>query len=365
MQPLTSKLSDEQYADDGDHIVPLNQVAGVGAGTAAYTRRPSQTQGGGYAGGYAQAPPGTRSVDAYYNAPTSAPQQTYPPRPSRQGSAHTQGPSGYADPYSPQRQPTRQASGHSQGVSGYAPSTQSYGAPTGSGFAATTAGAAAAAAVGQYASNGQYGHAQQPTAASANYGHGAGGSSYFTAQPNDQYSSAYPPAFPDPYATQTPPAQTYHPDTYNGAAYARNPGSASPPMPVPTSTNPYLNRTQQQQQSTLDRNRSLAAGGYGSNTVSYHSGAQDAYAAYSPDFRLPSPGATSSAPTASPSPIDTRVSPGSSQRGATSPRGPRPPSAFVESPVHEMPEHEGPYADSPPMYDAATAQPPGEWGAKH
>ncbi|OCH96416.1 pali-domain-containing protein [Obba rivulosa] len=363
MQPLTGKLSDEQYVDDGDQVVPLNSVAGVGAGTAAYTRRPSQSQPGSYTGGYAQAPPGTRAVDAYYNTPASPPQQTYPPRPSRQGSAHTQGSAaGYADPYAPRRQPSRQASGHSQGVSGYAPSTQTYGAPTSSGFAAaaaTGAGVAGAAAVAsQYATGNQYGHVQQPTAAS--YGHAAGGSSYNAGATHTQYSSAYTSAFHDPYAAQSAPAQTYQPDAYSSVTYSRTPGPSSPPMPTAAATtNPYLNRTQQ---NTLDGNRGLGVSGYGSNTVPQYGGDEDAYSAYSSDFRLPSPGAPRLAH--APSPIDTRMPTAPSPAG-TSPRGPRPPSAFIDSPVHEMPEPEGPYADSPPMYDAATAQPPGEWSAKH
>ena len=135
-QPLTSKADEhEQYIEDGDSVVPYHAQApsggaGLGAGTAAYARQGNQNPA--YAGGYAQAAPGTRSVDAYYN--NSA------PSPARQGSTHTQAPSAvYSDPYAPSIAPSA---------------------------------AAGAVAGGYLAANAynQYGHQQQPTAASG-YGH--------------------------------------------------------------------------------------------------------------------------------------------------------------------------------------------------
>lgn len=71
-------------------------------------------------------------------------------------------------------------------------------------------------------------------------------------------------------------------------------------------------------------------------------------------------------PTPSASQIDAKVAPVPSVTTATlspTPRGPRSPS----SPQHIMPQpQQHPvYEDSPPMYDDATAQPPGQWGAKH
>ncbi|KAJ7597421.1 SUR7/PalI family-domain-containing protein [Mycena floridula] len=79
-QPLKARI-------DGDNVYLENQYsdnAPVPSGAAAYGGRPAQ--GGGYSGGgYVQAPPGSRAVDEYYN-PTQ--QNSYPPQPHRQASAH-------------------------------------------------------------------------------------------------------------------------------------------------------------------------------------------------------------------------------------------------------------------------------------
>jgi hypothetical protein len=90
-QPLTAKGDSEEWMDDGDQILPYRpHQAGVGAaGYARHNISPPNTQ---YtSGGYAQATPGTRAVDDYYNA---RPQQpvgaSYPPQPRRQGSTSTQ-----------------------------------------------------------------------------------------------------------------------------------------------------------------------------------------------------------------------------------------------------------------------------------
>lgn len=147
-QPLTSK-SDEQFIEEGGEVLPYNPNqpsggAGLGAGTAAYSRQANQAPSR-YAGGYAQATPGTRAVDDYYNAPAQ-PKNTYP---SRQGSGHTQGTSAYAQ-------------------STYA---DPYALPPG----AAPAAAAVGASYLNSAPYGQYGHQQQPTAQS--YSHPARGSS--------------------------------------------------------------------------------------------------------------------------------------------------------------------------------------------
>lgn len=142
-QPLTSKSDEhEQYIEEAGNIVPYrsnvpSNGAGLGSGTAAYARQGNQQPT--YAGGYAQAVPGSRSVDAYYN--NSAP--AVHPTPVRQGSTHTQ--SAYSDPY----------------ASSIAPSA-----------------AAGATAGGYLAANayGQYGHQQQLSAASG-YGHEPRGTS--------------------------------------------------------------------------------------------------------------------------------------------------------------------------------------------
>lgn len=98
-QPLTSKMDSEEWMEDGDHIVPYQPAhvggpggaAGIGAGTAAYSRQGSSPPTQYSAGGYAQAPAGTRAVDDYYNArPTQRVPGAYPPQPRRQGSSSTQ-----------------------------------------------------------------------------------------------------------------------------------------------------------------------------------------------------------------------------------------------------------------------------------
>lgn len=135
MQPLTAK--DEEYVEEGDQVVPLSQ-----AGVGTYRRQKNQSQNGQFPGGYDQAAPGTRAVDAYYGASPATP-NVYPPR-------------------SPPQQPRRQESAHTVAPSTYAPSTYSRGGQ--------------AAGAGGY-STGQYGHAQEPTTATQNYGHTAGGTS--------------------------------------------------------------------------------------------------------------------------------------------------------------------------------------------
>ena len=128
-QPLTAK-SDDHFIEEGDAVVPYHGN--------------NQPQ---YAGGYAQATPGTRAVDAYYNNTPAH------PAPARQGSQHTQAPSTYT-------QSTYQQST-------YQPSTYS---------AAPVAGATAAAgAAAGYLGADPYGHQQQPSGAA--YGHAARGTS--------------------------------------------------------------------------------------------------------------------------------------------------------------------------------------------
>lgn len=92
-QPLT-KADPEEYIEDGDHVLPY-RPQNVGAG--AYGRNGASQ----YAAGYSQAAPGTRAVDDYYNAAAS--QNTYPPQPRRQTSAHTQGSSANSTSYAPSR----------------------------------------------------------------------------------------------------------------------------------------------------------------------------------------------------------------------------------------------------------------------
>ena len=154
-QPLTKHDPDE-YMEDGDQIVPYRSQAGVGAGVASYGRQgmPSpgrQPSAPGYvAGGYAQAPPGTRAVDDYYNRPSQQ-GNVYPPR--RQTSTST---------YAPSTSPA---------IPPIPPPTRSPSIPAADNTQYLAAGAA-------------YSHGQYPSAASQNYGHTAGGTTckYYSVQ---------------------------------------------------------------------------------------------------------------------------------------------------------------------------------------
>nr|VWO96725.1 Rim9 protein [Ganoderma boninense] len=322
-QPLTSKSDEhEQFVEEAGNIVPYHvktpsNGAGLGAGTAAYARQGNQQTT--YAGGYAQAAPGNRSVDAYYN--NSAP--TAHPVPARQGSTHTQ--SAYSDPYAPSIAP------------------------------AAVAGATAAGGYLAADAYGQYGHQQQLSAASG-YGHGPRGTSSVSQPDGSAYNTgaAYNTGtgynnVVDPFAAQ--PSQTqFNPDTYNASSYMYGQVSASSPQSAvaAANTNPY--------RATPERNYTLGGGGYGANVVP----------ALDQNRASPAPSSSVySATTSTMYPINTSVSPPPMPQPA-SPRGPREPATttsqpLVSSPVQEQP----PYNEAPPMYDAATAQPPGQWGAKH
>lgn len=146
--PLTKTDSTDEFVEEGDHIVPYlsnqNSPQNVGAGVGAYGRKPTLPPTKQYsAGGYAQAPAGTRAVDDYYNAPPTQ-QSTYPPKqPNRQMSTHTVASSHYSQSsYNPNAAPPVPA------LPSTMPSNQylSAGAPYG-------------------------GHSQYPTTASQDYGH--------------------------------------------------------------------------------------------------------------------------------------------------------------------------------------------------
>ncbi|KAI0801141.1 SUR7/PalI family-domain-containing protein [Fomes fomentarius] len=325
-QPLTSKADEhETYVEDGDHIVAyhpetMSSGAGVGAGVAAYNRQ-QQPQ---YAGGYTQGAPGSRSVDAYYN--NSAPHPSYP-TPARQGSQHTQAPSVYNDPYA---------------------------------LPAGAAPAAAGAAAG-YLSTTPYSHQQQPSGAS--YGHPARGTSYHSAVSHqDPYQQNYQQDYrnmADPFAAQ-PSQTTFNPDAYNASSYMYNAQAQSPPPNGGSNTNPYRG-TQTYQP---DRAYTLGGGGYGDNVVPALDPSYPQYGNRSPAPTASVYTTSSTTPSVAPPPINTntRVASPPGMPQPTSPRGPRNPTASIPAPVVESPVED--YSDSPPMYDAATAQPPGRWGAK-
>ncbi|KAH8099282.1 pali-domain-containing protein [Cristinia sonorae] len=311
-QPLTKQDHDE-YVDDGDQIVPLHSVAGGAYGRQGVT--PARQPSSGHPpsvpyvpGGYAQAAPGNRTVDDYYNVQ----QNSYPPRPSRQASGHTQDSSYRASspPVPPIPAPAR--------------------SPTDSNAQYLAAGAA-------------YGHGQYP---SQNYGHTAGGTTYHSATSHQQYPSSYSNQY-DPYASN----QTFNPDAYNATGYMTAPTNSFPDHNAYYAQSTYPTTAPQAQP---ERSYTLGGDGYGSNTIPDLTGQTGHYAAAPyPTYGSPSP--VSAHQTHSPAPISTNVaSPSPHAQSPTSPRGPRQPTSAAEQP----------YPDSPPMYDMATSQPAGQWGAK-
>ena len=150
----------------------------------------------------------------------------------------------------------------------------------------------------------------------------------------------------DPFAAQPMPQSTYTPDVYNNTAYGYT-GHTSPPPAVPAATNPYR---------APEHSYSLGGNGYGDNVVPVLN--TSAYPQYGTGSPAPSMSVYSTATSSTPAPINTAV-PAMPQ--PTSPRGPRDPTPSMPATIVESPIHE----DAPPMYDAATAQPPGQWGAKH
>lgn len=164
IQPLT-KHDPEEYIEDGNQILPYrsqdhhNIGAGVGAGTAAYARQgvtPPARQPSGHTppgvpyapGGYAQAAPGTRAVDDYYNSMPNQQDGAYPPR--------------------------RQASGYTQDSS-YAPSVRSPTVPPLPPPVRSPSIPAQDSGVQYLAASAAYGHSQYPSGVSQNYGHTASG----------------------------------------------------------------------------------------------------------------------------------------------------------------------------------------------
>lgn len=160
-EPLTKGDDGEIYIEEGPNVVAYRRAdsqsppraggpgAGVGAGTASYARQGAQLPGrqqSPYAGGYAQAIPGTRAVDDYYNNTRPQANSSYPPQ---------------------QPQPRRQASQLTQS-SGYTGSPYSDPAPPPMPTVAANLGALGAAT--QYG-GGQYGHNQYATAATSAQDH--------------------------------------------------------------------------------------------------------------------------------------------------------------------------------------------------
>ncbi|KAI0094188.1 SUR7/PalI family-domain-containing protein [Irpex rosettiformis] len=382
-QPLTSKMDGgEEWMEDGDHIVPYQRpqanapggAAGIGAGTAAYARQNTSPSNNYAAGGYAQAPPGTRAVDDYYNARPSQAASQYPPQPRRQGSVSTQ---------------------YTQSSNTYTSATPAPIPPVPSSNAYLAAGAGAAA----------YGaRSQNVSAASQQYGHPERGNTYQSAASHQQYPTNY-----SQYADPAPTA--FNSDAYNATAYMAQPVTASTYAPQSASTHyaasstaytPYgQNSSQAQSYNAPERSYTLGGDSYAqpqqppsqphtpfqpqhqqsqyyadptrdaSNTLfpptSTHNEAHNSMASYltSPYSPMPSPNSPSEdvggstmvrAQSMHKPPLDLPAAAVGASHSSTSGPSMPAPSHGYEQPTYE---------DSPPVYDDATAQPPGQWGAKH
>ena len=152
-RPLRGGESDEEVTSPYRDAAAAG-VAGMGATARPGARREgsastSTTQGQGYRGGYAQAPPGTRAVDEYYSPSPGS------PAPS---SAHSR--------YPPQRQYS--------GSTSRSPPPAMPGGIQGVGTAAAVAGAGIGAG---YLANQAPGNHSQYASSAATYGHTNGGSS--------------------------------------------------------------------------------------------------------------------------------------------------------------------------------------------
>ncbi|KAI0073719.1 pali-domain-containing protein [Panus rudis PR-1116 ss-1] len=361
-QPLT-KVDHEEYVDDNGHILPYHNT-GSSASVAPGANYQSSHAG------YAQAPAGSRAVDDYYNTRPSQGTNSYPPQPRRQATDTSASTYSYNAPQAPV--PT---------IPPPPSASPSYGA-----VATAVAGAAGTAAASSYlspgAATGNYAHSQYPSNASAAaYGHTAGGTTYHSAASHQQYGSSY--SAYDPYAAAPQQNSAFNSDTYNNTGYLSNPlanastaaAAYTPATPASTMSPPYGASHQPERSYTLGGDNYATYNSTPSQQLTQHQDF-DPYAAYYPSPpTAPSPGANrspapittqaNSPPMPSPSyggHIATPTSPGGYAQTQTqaqsqqSPRGPRPPSGGYEQPQYE---------DSPPMYDAATAQPPGAWGAKH
>ncbi|KIP10119.1 hypothetical protein PHLGIDRAFT_125779 [Phlebiopsis gigantea 11061_1 CR5-6] len=336
-QPLT-KMDPEEYIEEGDHILPYrpNQPgvgAGVGAGMAAYARNGASPPGGiPHSGGYSQAPPGNRAVDDYYNARPSQP-NAYPPQPRRQTSGHTQTSSSYST-YSTSPPPIPPV-----------PPVPTIPPP---------------GANSQYlAAGGAYGHNQYASAASQPYAHPARSATYMSAQSHQQYPTEY-----SAYAQE--PSQGFNADVYNATGHIAMPSSTAYTTPYAPNSS-YGEPSQAvytMPNAAPERSYTLGGDNYApaTGTTAENPYADDAYyARYSGTSQMTSP--YSPLPTPSASHMDTQVAPTSalpSPGVATTPRGPRSPTSLQPAQAEQHPVYE----DSPPMYDDATAQPPGQWGAK-
>lgn len=382
-EPLTGvkqDSTDEIYIDDGDKIVAVrpgdSQPATPGRQGAPTPHR--QPSGAAYAGGYAQAAPGTRAMDDYNNL-----------NPRRQPSTNTYPPQQQV-PYQPRRQASAltQASGYSQ-ASGYGQTGYTV-PPVSTMPAMPTANLNVPNSTGQYGAD-QYGHSQYTSAATSaqNYGAHSRGATYQNTASHQQYPTAYS---SNQYADLQQPQDTFNSDTYNNTAYMQ-PGVAAYPSATAAyttqDTSPYAQQSasqpySSQQQHSPERSYTLGGGAYGSTqaddgvayygqyatgttgayatptTDPYATGVQGAYATGTQGTKsshLPSP--YSPLPTPESSHISTPTTATTAPLHVVNSAGPS------NGHPQRMPSLNEPmYEDSPPMYDDATAQPAGEWSSK-
>jgi len=370
-QPLTAKVS-EEWMEDGDQIVPYlpgrGGAAGVGAGMAAYARQGtsppsrSRSQQQYTAGGYAQAPAGTRAVDDYYNARPAAAAGggAYPPQPQRQ-----------------QSQPRRQASASTQ----YSQSSyQNNAANTPPAPVPAMPAIPTALSTNQYLgadSSSPYtgqGHSQYPTAVSQvqDYGHPERGTTYHSAASHQQYPTSYS------YSQNRSPNaanETFNSEAYNAAGYMQTGTASAYPnqtsAPYAAASTPYdfyantsPQQQYQQQQQVPERSYTLGGDNYphtqqfSDDATLYPPATQNANH-YSVSSRMTSPYSPMPSPG---SPVSTAQAHARAQ-SMHKPQLDLPLAAAASSqhqPVYEQPVYE----DSPPVYDDATARAPGEWDSK-
>ncbi|KAF9567838.1 pali-domain-containing protein [Agrocybe pediades] len=314
-QPLTARVDGDQVYVDGDEVPANHSQSRLAANAAPPARQ-------GYAGGYVQAPPGTRAMDEYYASSPASSGNTYPPQqPSRQASGYAPAAASTSAFSNVSRSPAPQQT-TSYGASPYAaynapmttsppPSNQLLGVP------------------GQYNQD-QYGR---------EYGHTAGGSSYHTASSHDnRQPSSY--SQYDPYATQSPPQQATH---YAEPSSYHDPYN-SPPMLAASSPNPYLTSPSppHQQQYSQHNERSYTLGGdnYGASAMHQQQ-----------DYAYTSSSSTVYNSQQPPSTVNTDIGGFVQPHTPTSPvRGPR---AQPGASFHE---------DAPPGYDQGTSGVTGNWG---
>lgn len=172
--------------------------------------------------------------------------------------------------------------------------------------------------------------------------------------------------YPTDYSTHSQePPQGFNADTYNATGHMAMPSSSAYTTSyTPNAYGQMSQATYVQPQAAPERSYTLGGDSYAAAAASSSQNpyADDTYyARYSGTSQMTSP--YSPLPTPSPSHLNTAVAPapaGASPTSATTPRGPRSPSS-----PQPAPQQHPVYEDSPPMYDDATAQPPGQWGAKH